>query len=96
MAKPYRDNVERLRAKFESEAIQVSALGAVDWRVDYLIGSSGRASLNVPSVHLSLQLEGVGNASEKDAPVSFEVDDGKFQILLNELKTARAMMDTLE
>ena len=97
LTRPYQQSLERLRAKFGSDTLQVSKLESVDWRVDYLLGSSSVSELQVPSLQLSLGLaeagDGVGAPAQN---VAFEMSDSKFQLLLNELRAARAMMDTLE
>ena len=59
----------------------VSKLEAVDWRVDYILGSSELKDVNEPSVQLRLHIKNPDDDSVE--PVSFNISADKFRILLS-------------
>ena len=72
---------------------EVDKLQSVGWRVDYILASSSLQDLNAPSVQLKLDIQKSSDGESKDESVSFELNADKFRVFLNELKTARTLME---
>jgi len=60
---------------------------ALEWRVDFVLASSALAEVNAPMTQLAL--------ATHEGAAAFGVDHDKLRVLLHELRTARALMDTL-
>ncbi|XP_033624970.1 COMM domain-containing protein 4-like [Asterias rubens] len=91
LCRSYQDKLEALQKKFKEQSFRVSKLEAVDWRVDYILGSSELKDVNEPSVQLRLHIKNPDNDSVE--PVSFNISADKFRILLSELKQTQQLMD---
>jgi len=92
LSRPYRENLQKLRTKFQSEVFQFSRLAALNWRVDYILSTSSLKDCNSPSVTMSLDIKKPDSSLEEHA---FELSADKFRVLLNELTQAQALMDSL-
>ena len=90
VVKPYRDSREILRSALAAQSFQLprlDAAGEIEWRVDCILDSDVVENARVPSVHVSLPVDG--------SRVAFEVDSDKFRVLYNELKVARGAMEAV-
>eukprot|EP01129_Flabellula_baltica_P015266 TRINITY_DN7630_c0_g1_i1.p1 TRINITY_DN7630_c0_g1~~TRINITY_DN7630_c0_g1_i1.p1 ORF type:complete len:201 (+),score=45.11 TRINITY_DN7630_c0_g1_i1:142-744(+) len=82
-----------LREQMRGESLRLNALSSLDWKVDFVLGSSVVEEVNEPEIQLKLNLN-TGTAKEENIPVNFSLD--KFRVFLAELKRARAVMSTIE
>mmetsp|Transcript_34589 Transcript_34589/g.86916 ORF Transcript_34589/g.86916 Transcript_34589/m.86916 type:complete len:174 (-) Transcript_34589:27-548(-) len=89
----YSANRGDLRAAFLARRLQLPKLKKIDWRVDYVLGSSTLKEVNEPSVQLRIDCTALD--SDVVTPHAFEMTYGKLGVLLQELKTARGLMDAL-
>ena len=87
ISKVYNDNYDKLRNVLKLQSLRVSTLGSVDWRVDYVLGSSASEDAFAPQVHMKIKQEG--------EDIHFTASAQKFQILLNEMKDAYRHMENL-
>jgi len=93
LCKPYKDNKEKLRAKFSELVLTLPRLESVDWRLDYILSSSYVTDVNQSAVQLNFH---VSTPKGPETPHFFDVSEEKFKILLGELRTARLLMATTE
>eukprot|EP01103_Thecamoeba_quadrilineata_P009023 TRINITY_DN18729_c0_g1_i2.p1 TRINITY_DN18729_c0_g1~~TRINITY_DN18729_c0_g1_i2.p1 ORF type:complete len:203 (+),score=33.59 TRINITY_DN18729_c0_g1_i2:78-611(+) len=92
LSRSYKDNAEKLRTEFSKRIFEFPRLSSVNWRVDYIVGSSALKDTNVPTVTLNLEVRKTENIEQE----SFELSAEKFRVLFNDLCQARAIMETLE
>jgi len=76
-----------LRDHFRTQTVHMPRLESTEWRVDYILSSSSLLDVAAPTVRMQLK-------TSKSA-VAFELSEDKFRVLLSDLKTARAIMDSL-
>ena len=74
--------------------VLVTQVNNVDWRVSAILATSSTAVVDAPVVSVRLDITRPEEA--KPSPVVFEASKDKFDVLLSELKAARAMMGELE
>jgi len=93
LAKPYRDNIEKLREIFSQQTLKLTRLQSTEWRVDYLLSSSALQDLNAPTIQLKLTTvsDAAGKISNEQHTVELTPD--KLRVLLNELRSAKESMD---
>eukprot|EP01116_Phalansterium_solitarium_P014410 TRINITY_DN32062_c0_g1_i1.p1 TRINITY_DN32062_c0_g1~~TRINITY_DN32062_c0_g1_i1.p1 ORF type:complete len:201 (-),score=51.63 TRINITY_DN32062_c0_g1_i1:47-649(-) len=91
LARPYKDNRDKMRDKFLQTSLQLTQLESVDWRVDYLLSSSVLEEVNSPSVQLRINTKPTATAPSQS--YAFNVDPDKLRVLIEELKAARDIMD---
>ncbi|XP_046555794.1 COMM domain-containing protein 4-like isoform X2 [Haliotis rubra] len=93
LTKSYSDSLDKLQIRLQEQSLRLSSLENVKWRVDYILSSSELKDINEPSVQIRLEMKNPDTRSTE--PVAFTVSADKFRVLLNELKQADSMMDTL-
>ncbi len=104
IAKPYRENQDKLRAACAAKTLQLQRISSVDWRVDCILASSAKKEINVPSVHMRLGFAPpppdalAAPATAAAAPtaatgVAFEMDAERFRLFHAELRAAKALME---
>ncbi|KNC52026.1 COMM domain-containing protein 4 [Thecamonas trahens ATCC 50062] len=86
LVKSYAKALDSIRDHLAATSLHLARLDDFQWRVDYLLTGSTMRDLNVPSVSMSL----TSTSGEK---VAFELTAQKFNVLYDELKTARALME---
>jgi len=84
----YLANKERLRSYFAQTSFTLPRVRDVEWRIDYLLSSSGIKDLQTPAIRMKLNLT-------KSEPVTFEMTPEKFRVFYNDLKAARGLMDSM-
>merc|ERR1712072_362262 len=94
LGRPYRDQQDTLRHSFSENAYRLTQVGNVDWRVAVVLGHSGTTAWKAPSVSLKFNVTKPEEGVTK--PVVFEASAEKLQMLLSEMKAARAVMGELE
>jgi len=96
LAKPYRDNLEKLREKFSQQTLKLTRLDSVDWRVDYILASNFLQDVNAPTVQIKLNTKpSEQDQSTKETEYSFEITPDKLRVLLYELKSAQEYMENV-
>ncbi|XP_022082426.1 COMM domain-containing protein 4-like isoform X2 [Acanthaster planci] len=91
LCRSYQDKLEVLQQRFKEDSLRVSKLDNVEWRVDYILGSSELKDVNEPSVCLRLHIRNPDNGSVK--PTSFNMSADKFRIFLSELRQTQKLME---
>ncbi|XP_049849292.1 COMM domain-containing protein 4-like [Schistocerca gregaria] len=92
----YATNKTKLCLKQSESSLRLNTLEAIDWRVDYILGSSSLQDLNSPSVQLQFHIKkNTGSSSETTDSSVLELSADKFRVLLSELKTARTLMEDM-
>lgn len=89
--KVYEDNLNRLQGVLRDTSFRLDRLKNLEWRVDYVLGSSQLKDLKEPEINLRFVTVDSDNSKEK--PVSFTVTSDKFRVLLHELKQAYNAME---
>jgi len=92
LARPYRDNKDKLRDHGKANILKLPQLESVDWRVDYLLSSSKLANLNAPAVQMKFTVKDDDGVT----PHAFEVPADKFLVLYYELKAAQSLMESMQ
>ena len=83
-------NKEDIVQNYRTKEFKLSPMNKIDWRVDYILGSSGAKEVSAPNIHLKVH----GKTLEDS--LQFELGADKFRTLLSELKTAYKMMASLD
>jgi len=91
LCRSYQDKLEALQQRFKEQSLRVSKLHAVDWRVDYILGSSELRDVNEPSVRLRFHIRNPDDDSVQQT--SFNMSAEKFRIFLSELKQTQQLME---
>lgn len=92
LCKTYADNLIKLEEAFLQRSLKLNRLSELQWRVDYVLGSSELHEIKEPEVQLRFnEMDGSGAIR----PVSFSVTARKFSVLLSELKQAQRLMEGL-
>merc|ERR1711974_258672 len=81
---------ELLQEHFVEKTFTMPKLVAIDWKVNYVM-CNDQEDVNAPAVQLKLGIE----ENEEISHHSFELDQDKFNVLLGELKQARAIMENI-
>jgi len=92
LCKVYSDKKEQLQLSLKEKSMRVAKLTAVDWRVDYVLGSSFLDENNGVEINLKITKECESNREEQ---ISFTASEGKFQMLTSELRDVYKMMENL-
>jgi len=87
VARPYWENKEALQSKFLQQSLQLPAILVSAWQAE--IGESKKVIMRLTTSNKDS--EKVKEGGNKDLLVTLTAE--KFQTLLHELKTARALMD---
>ncbi|XP_041356215.1 COMM domain-containing protein 4-like [Gigantopelta aegis] len=93
LCKSYSDNLDKLQLHLRTHSLRLSTLESTQWRVDYILASSELTDINEPCVQV--KLESRDPQTQTVTPITFTVSADKFRVLLNELKQADSMMDSL-
>lgn len=91
LCKTYGDNLVKLQDSFLQKSLKLNGLADLQWRVDYVLGSSELHEITEPEVQLKFnQLDSSTGVSQ---PVSFSMTTRKFSVFLSELKQAQRLME---
>lgn len=91
--KVYEDNLSKLQAVLKETSFRLDRLKNLEWRVDYVLGSSELKETKEPEINLRFMT--VDSDSSREKAVSFTVTSDKFRVLLHELKRAYNAMEGL-
>lgn len=91
LCKVYSDKKEQLQHTLKVKSMRIAKLKSVDWRVDYVLGSSFLDKENGVEIKLKVTQE----CDCKEEQVSFTASEGKFQMLTSELRDVYKMMENL-
>lgn len=91
--KVYEDNLIKLQSYLRRTSFRLDNLQNLQWRVDYVLGSSQLKEVKEPEINL--RFETVNSDSSSEQSVSFTMTSDKFRVLLHELKQAYKTMDGL-
>lgn len=72
LCRAYADSLEKLHVVFEAQSLKLPELTSVDWRVDFLLGSSVLETINEPSVTVNFHLETLIPTQQKKKPALAE------------------------
>jgi len=84
---------ESLQQYLLNTSFRLSRLESLEWRIDFVIGTSLVEDINTPTVEMKLKLESSNNSHEIH---TFGLNYEKFKVLLGELKRAKNLMDSLK
>ena len=82
LCKVYSDKKEQLQLALKAKSMRIAKLKSVDWRVDYVLGSSFLDKENGVEIKLKVTQE----CESKEEQISFTASEGKFQMLASELR----------
>jgi len=89
--KLYGENLSKLQESFHEKTLKLDGISNLEWRVDYVLGSSELDQVQEPEVQMKF------NKTTMDNPegevVAFTVSSEKFRVLLAELKQAYSHME---
>ncbi|XP_028392280.1 COMM domain-containing protein 4-like [Dendronephthya gigantea] len=91
--KVYEDNLTKLQDHLRNTSFRLDKLKDLEWRVDYVLGSSQMKDLKEPEINLRFVT--VNSDSSSEQPVSMTMTSDKFTVLLHELKQAYKTMEGL-
>lgn len=93
IVKAYEDCASNMRLQLLRKSLRLSSLEAVNWRVDYVLGSSLLKEINEPFVQLQLKVRNPDDS--KVESLAFSLTAEKFQVFLSELKQAYEIVSNL-
>lgn len=93
LCRVYGESLSKLQEVFQQTTLKLDTLSGLEWRVDYVLGSSDLNDMRQPEVQLKFDRRNESTGEEEK--VSFTVNSDKFRVLLNELKQAQTFMDGL-
>ncbi|XP_064645377.1 COMM domain-containing protein 4-like [Lineus longissimus] len=93
LCKSYGDNQRSLQEELRRKSLRLSHFESIEWRVDYIIGSSELKEVNEPSIQLLLKKRNPDTDSIEK--VTFTLSEDKFRVFLSDLKQAKGIMDGL-
>jgi hypothetical protein len=91
--KVYEDNLTKLQEYLRATCFRLDKLKDLEWRIDYVLGSSQMKDLKEPEINLRFVT--VNSDSSVEQPVSLTMTSDKFRVLLHELKQAYKTMEGL-
>ena len=91
LCKTYGDNLIKLQESFLQRSLKLNRLAKLQWRVDYVLGSSELHEITEPEVQLRFNEVDDNNGASQ--PVTFSMTAHKFSVLLSELKQAQRLME---
>ncbi|KAK2550400.1 COMM domain-containing protein 4 [Acropora cervicornis] len=91
LCKTYADNLVKLQGAFLQRSLKVNKLSELQWRVDYVLGSSELHEIKEPEVQLRFDNMDVSSGAKEF--ISFSLTARKFSVLLSELKQAQRFME---
>jgi hypothetical protein len=93
LCKTFEDSAESLRLEFLRRSLRLSRLDSVDWRVDYVLGSSRLKEVCEPFIQLRLGIRNPDTQAVEN--VSFSLSAAKFRVFLYEMKQAYSVMESI-
>ena len=93
LQKVYEDNLSKLQDFLRSTSFRLDKLKDLEWRIDYVLGSSQIKDLKEPEINLRFVT--INSDSSGEQPVSLTMTSDKFRVLLHELKQAYKTMEGL-
>ena len=90
LGKVYSDHSAAVRGRLREKSLKLNTLEKVDWRVDFVLGSSSEPETSKPEVHLRLDVRDAD--SDKVTPLGFSMDPEQCRLLLHELTAAEKIM----
>jgi len=90
LGKVYSDHAVAVRARMREKSLKLNSLEKVDWRVDFVLGSSSEPESRQPEVHLRLDVRDAD--TDKITPLGFAMDPEQCRLLLHELTAAEKIM----
>jgi len=90
LGKVYSDHSTAVRSRLKEKGLKLNCLEKVDWRVDYVLGSSAEPEASQPEVHMRLNLRDAD--SDALTPLGFSMDPDQCRLLLKELTAAEQIM----
>ena len=90
LGKVYSDHSAAVRGRLRDKSLKLNTLEKVDWRVDFVLGSSSEPETSKPEVHLRLDVRDAD--SDKVTPLGFSMDPEQCRLLLHELTAAEKIM----
>jgi hypothetical protein len=94
MAKTYIPYKSELKSHFARRILRLPTVKSAEWRVDYILASSLAGEVDEMSVRVNLQTDKAVEGQPQS--VSFESDLVKLSVLVNELKQAQLLMESLQ
>ena len=91
LCKTYGDNLIKLQDSFLQKSLKLNGLADLQWRVDYVLGSSELHEITEPEVQLNFNR--LDSSTGVSQPVSFSMTTRKFSVFLSELKQAQRLME---
>ena len=91
--KVYGDNLSKIQDVLRDSSFRLDRLKNLEWRVDYVLGSSQLKEMKEPEINLRFKT--VDGDNSKENTVSFAMTSDKFRVLLHELKQAYNAMESL-
>jgi hypothetical protein len=91
LCKLYGDNLSKLQETFLDKTLKLDGMSNLEWRVDYVLGSSELQQVREPEVQLKFNKTRADN--QEGELVAFTVTSEKFRVLLAELKQAYTLME---
>ena len=93
ICKVYSDKKELLQSALKAKSMRVSKLVSVDWRVDYVLGSSFVSDEGNARSEIHLRI--TKSTDSKEEKIAFTASEEKFQTLTHELRDVYKMMENL-
>lgn len=91
LCKLYGESLSKLQETFLEKTLKLDGISNLEWRVDYVLGSSELEKIREPEVQLKFNKTSGDN--QEGEPVAFTVTSEKFRVLLAELKQAYTLME---
>ena len=93
LCKVYSDKKELLQNALKAKSMRVSKLVSVDWRVDYILGSSFIDNMDDTRSEVHLRI--TKSTDSQEQKIAFTASEEKFQTLTHELRDVYKMMESL-
>ena len=90
LGKVYSDHAAAVRSRLREKSLKLNSLEKVDWRVDFVLGSSSQPESSQPEVHLRLDVRDAD--TDQVTPLGFTMDPEQCRLLLHELTAAEKIM----
>ncbi|XP_032222531.2 COMM domain-containing protein 4 [Nematostella vectensis] len=90
LCKVYAESLSPLQDRFRETSLKFDGICNLEWRVDYVLGSSELDDVKEPEIQLKFN-----KGSPDGEVVAFTVTSDKFRVLLAELKQAQSFMEGL-
>lgn len=91
LCKVYSDKKDLLQDALKKKSMRISGFVSVDWRVDYVMGSSFLGDNTGSEVQIKIKKAINGN----EEALAFTSSEENFQMLISELRDVYKMMETL-